>query len=378
MRKFLLLVMLSITFTTFAQDYQLTVSGNIGSGPSSCGSIEGLQSIKAIFDDGSEDFLFDNSGRFVNRTYSFSQKYSESKRLVGVKFKSVSRSKRVSRCKKRISEKLVNVSSPSFYKKFTKNEIYEQRINSGDATITVVQVIDTAQNYELTVSGNIGSGPSSCGSIEGLQSIKAIFEDGSEDFLFDNSGRFINRTYSFSQKYSESKRLVGVKFKSVSRSRRASRCKKRISEKLVSVSSPSFYKKFTKNEIYEQRINSGDATITVVQTTDINKSNQSITLIDNQELLNKSSNKESKLFETSVYPNPSPDGRFNINVSSAKPLPVLIQIFDLVDKRKILEDIKSGNTEYIFEFNSYNLKPGFYLVQIESGGKTQFEKLIIE
>ncbi|WP_024771344.1 T9SS type A sorting domain-containing protein [Aquimarina macrocephali] len=237
-----------------------------------------------------------------------------------------------------------------------------------------------AQNYQLTVSGYIGSGPSSCGSLEGLQSITAVFDDGSEDFLFSNSQgiRFINRNYSFSQIYSESKRLVGVKFKSVSRIRKAFRCRSRRSQKLVSVSSPSFYKEFTKNEIYERRINSGYATITVTQSIDANKSNENIVLTDNQELLSVLSDKESKLFETSIYPNPSPNGRFSVNVSSVKPLPVLIQIFDLVDKRKILEDTKVGNTEYVFEFNSYKLKPGFYLVQVESGGKKQFEKLIIE
>ncbi|WP_074409228.1 MULTISPECIES: T9SS type A sorting domain-containing protein [Aquimarina] len=237
-----------------------------------------------------------------------------------------------------------------------------------------------AQNYQLTISGYIGSGPSSCGSLDGLQSIKAIFDDGSEDFLFNNSQgiRFINRNYSFSQIYNESKRLVSVEFKSVSRTRKVFRCRSRRSEKFVSVSSPSFYKEFTKNEIYEQRINSGYATITVAQSIDADKSNENVVLRDNQESLSMPLDKESKLFEASVYPNPSSNGRFNVNVSSTKPLPVLIQIFDLIDKRKILEDVKAGNTEYVFEFNSHKLKPGFYLIQVESEGKKQLEKLIVE
>lgn len=371
------MVMLCIAFNTFAQDYQLTVSGYIGSGPSSCGSNNnGLKWIKAIFEDGSEDFLFNQSGQFRNQNYSSSKVYNISKRLVGVKFKSISRRNGFSGCRpSRISEKVVSVSSPSFNRRFEKNEIYESSINDGYAVISV------EQRYKLTVTGYIGSGPSSCGSNNnGLKWIKAIFDDGSESFLFNQpSGQFRNRSYSFSQAYSTSKRLIRVKFRSVSRRNGWRGCRSsRVSEKEVSVSSPSFNRRFEKNEIYESGINSGYATISVVQTTNTNTSNRSLAIEDNQEALSNLSNKESKLFETSMYPNPSPDGRFNVTISSAKSLPAVVQIFDLVDKKKVLEDVKTGNTDYVFEFNSYNLKPGIYIVQVTSGGKKQFKKLIVE
>ncbi|WP_282080760.1 T9SS type A sorting domain-containing protein [Aquimarina algiphila] len=240
-----------------------------------------------------------------------------------------------------------------------------------------------AQDYQLIVSGYIGSGPSSCGSNNnGLKWIKAIFDDGSEDFLFNQpGGQFRNRTYSFSQVYSENKRLVGVKFRSVSRRRSSfGSCRSsRSSEKLVNVSSPSFHQVFTKNEIYESRINNGSATITVVQTINATRLNQNILLTEkNENILSNQRDKESKLFKTSMYPNPSLDGKFSINISSKELTPIVVQIFDLVDRRKVFEEVKSGNTEYVFEFNSYPLKSGFYLVQVESGGKKQLKKLIIE
>ncbi|MEW7277097.1 T9SS type A sorting domain-containing protein [Aquimarina sp. 2201CG1-2-11] len=377
MRKFLLMAMVFITINTLAQDYQLTVSGYIGSGPSGCGgNNNGLKWIKAIFDDGSEDFLFSQSGQFRNNNYTTSKNYNTAKRLVGVKFRSISRRNGSLGCKApRISDKMVSVSSPSFNKRFEKNEIYESAINEGYAVISV------EQTYKLTVSGYIGSGPSSCGpNNNGLKWIKAIFDDGSEAFLFNQTvGQFRNRSYSFSKIYSNNKRLTGVKFRSVSRRNSWRGCRSpRISEKEVSVSFSSFNRRFEKNEIYESSINSGYAIISVVQTSTTNTSSKHFEREDKQELLSNSMKEESKLFEISMYPNPSPDGRFKVATSSAKSLPVTVEIFNLVDKRKVLEDVKTGNENYFFEFNSSNLKPGIYIIQVTSGGRKQLKKLIVE
>ncbi|WP_103072666.1 T9SS type A sorting domain-containing protein [Aquimarina sediminis] len=143
-RIVLIFIILLVSFGTYAQTYTITANGYIGSGPSSCGSNNnGLKWIKLYFSDGSIVDLFrQDGGQFRNRPYTFSQDFNVSRRLVGVRFRTVSRRNSLTGCRSsRVAEKTVNVSSPCFYRYYNNTEVYRDDIN-GWVTISIVPKID--------------------------------------------------------------------------------------------------------------------------------------------------------------------------------------------------------------------------------------------
>lgn len=143
-RIVLIFIIVLVSFGTYAQTYTITANGYIGSGPSSCGSNNnGLKWIKLYFSDGSIVDLFrQDRGQFRNRPYTFSQDYNVSRRLVGVRFRTVSRSNSWKGCKdSKVAEKTVNVSSPCFNRYYNNTEVYRNDIN-GWVTISIVPKIN--------------------------------------------------------------------------------------------------------------------------------------------------------------------------------------------------------------------------------------------
>ncbi|RZS90421.1 T9SS type A sorting domain-containing protein, partial [Aquimarina brevivitae] len=82
--------------------------------------------------------------------------------------------------------------------------------------------------------------------------------------------------------------------------------------------------------------------------------------------------------EYSIYPNPTSDGRFSIDVKLHKPLPVSAKIFTMVNNHQVASSRAQGRDQYVFDFNLSGLPSGIYFILLETQGHSQVRKLMIE
>ncbi len=138
------LILLLASYNMCAQFYTITADGYIGSGPSSCGSNNnGLKWIKLDFSDGSTENLFDQPrGQFRNRPYSFSRRLNISKKLIRIRFRTVSRKKKwTGDCDdSRYADREIGIPSYAancFNRNYRDRQIYHNDIR-GNVTISIV------------------------------------------------------------------------------------------------------------------------------------------------------------------------------------------------------------------------------------------------
>ncbi|NMH85948.1 T9SS type A sorting domain-containing protein [Flavivirga algicola] len=81
-------------------------------------------------------------------------------------------------------------------------------------------------------------------------------------------------------------------------------------------------------------------------------------------------------FEYMVYPNPTSDGRFSVDVALREVLPISIKVFDMVNNHQVVYDRQQGSDHYIKEYDLSGLPTGIYFVLLETQGQSQVRKLI--
>jgi hypothetical protein len=89
------------------------------------------------------------------------------------------------------------------------------------------------------------------------------------------------------------------------------------------------------------------------------------------------SNKEFEVNELGIYPNPSEDGKINIQISTASNDDVNINIYDLLG-RKVFDEIYENSNIFKKELKVDKFSNGIYLIEIQQGGKKTTKKIIIK
>ncbi len=83
-------------------------------------------------------------------------------------------------------------------------------------------------------------------------------------------------------------------------------------------------------------------------------------------------------FEYRLYPNPTSDGRFSVDVTLKEVLPISIKVFDMVNNHQVIYDRQQGSDHYVREYNLSGLPTGMYFVLLETQGQSQVRKLVKE
>ncbi|SEB38501.1 Por secretion system C-terminal sorting domain-containing protein [Tenacibaculum sp. MAR_2009_124] len=131
---------LLLSISSIAQTYTLKINGYIGQGSSSCGTNKnGLKEIRVYFSNGRSERFAYNPSQFINRSFSYQKNYSTSKRVTKVMFHTITRKRRKwGGCRSsRETRKTVNVSGTCYSRRYTKNQVFRDGINSGWAQITM-------------------------------------------------------------------------------------------------------------------------------------------------------------------------------------------------------------------------------------------------
>ncbi|WP_109299156.1 T9SS type A sorting domain-containing protein [Aquimarina sp. AU474] len=81
--------------------------------------------------------------------------------------------------------------------------------------------------------------------------------------------------------------------------------------------------------------------------------------------------------EYKVYPNPS-NGIFKVDVSLAKPSPINVKIFNMVNNNLIDSRSDQGKDSYMFDYDMSSLNSGIYFILLETRSGSQVRKLIME
>ncbi|WP_074409221.1 T9SS type A sorting domain-containing protein [Aquimarina megaterium] len=79
-----------------------------------------------------------------------------------------------------------------------------------------------------------------------------------------------------------------------------------------------------------------------------------------------------------VYPNPTTDGRFKIEVDLQKSQPISVKIFNMINNTLIDSKSGEGNDTYTFDYDMSILPSGIYFVLLETSSASQVRKLVIE
>ncbi len=79
-----------------------------------------------------------------------------------------------------------------------------------------------------------------------------------------------------------------------------------------------------------------------------------------------------------VYPNPTPTGRFTVNVNLSKPQPINLKVFNMINNTVIDSRRGEGNGEYIFEYDMSILQSGVYFLLLETSSASQVRKILIQ
>ncbi len=83
-------------------------------------------------------------------------------------------------------------------------------------------------------------------------------------------------------------------------------------------------------------------------------------------------------FEFRLYPNPTSDGRFSVDVTLKEVLPISIKVFDMVNNHQVVYDSQQGSDHYVREYDLSGLPTGMYFVLLETQGQSQVRKLVKE
>ena len=83
-------------------------------------------------------------------------------------------------------------------------------------------------------------------------------------------------------------------------------------------------------------------------------------------------------FEYSIYPNPTPNGQFSVDINLSKILPVSIKIFNMVNNNLVAHDRMEGRNTYVIDYSLSALPSGIYFILIETQGQSQVRKLVIQ
>ena len=83
-------------------------------------------------------------------------------------------------------------------------------------------------------------------------------------------------------------------------------------------------------------------------------------------------------FEYSIYPNPTPNGQFSVDINLSKILPVSIKIFNMVNNNLVAHDRMEGRNAYVIDYSLSALPSGIYFILIETQGQSQVRKLVIQ
>jgi hypothetical protein len=78
-----------------------------------------------------------------------------------------------------------------------------------------------------------------------------------------------------------------------------------------------------------------------------------------------------------VYPNPTFNGSFKVEVDLQKSQPISVKIFNMINNTLIDSKSGEGNSAYIFDYDM-SLPSGIYFVLLETSSASQVRKLIIE
>lgn len=79
-----------------------------------------------------------------------------------------------------------------------------------------------------------------------------------------------------------------------------------------------------------------------------------------------------------VYPNPTTDGRFKVEVDLQKSQPISVKIFNMINNTLIDSKSGEGNDTYTFDYDMSILPSGIYFVLLETSSASQVRKLVIE
>ncbi|RZS90611.1 T9SS type A sorting domain-containing protein, partial [Aquimarina brevivitae] len=80
----------------------------------------------------------------------------------------------------------------------------------------------------------------------------------------------------------------------------------------------------------------------------------------------------------SIYPNPTSDGRFSIDVTLPLVLPVSVKIFTMINNRQVASSREQGRDQYVMDYDLSGLPSGIYFILLETQGHSQVRKLMIE
>ncbi|EZH72225.1 hypothetical protein ATO12_25155 [Aquimarina atlantica] len=82
--------------------------------------------------------------------------------------------------------------------------------------------------------------------------------------------------------------------------------------------------------------------------------------------------------EYMVYPNPTTDGRFKVEVELQKSQPINVKVFNMINNTLIDSKSGEGNDTYTFDYDMSILPSGIYFVLLETSSASQVRKLVIE
>lgn len=126
------LVLFFVVFITKAQEeYTIDITGGIYGG-NECGSIHGLREIDLIFEDGTFDRIHGTVGGFTNSTFSYLEKFNVSNKVVSIRTYSIAQKDKYggADCESDKATRTVNVSTPCFYNRFDRDEVYENSFST--------------------------------------------------------------------------------------------------------------------------------------------------------------------------------------------------------------------------------------------------------
>jgi hypothetical protein len=84
-------------------------------------------------------------------------------------------------------------------------------------------------------------------------------------------------------------------------------------------------------------------------------------------------------FSFNIFPNPTDDGIFNVEINAAKNAEVLVVVHDVLGKEiysKVIITEQKGNIVYAIDLLQ-KVSPGVYLITVTSNDKIYNKKLIV-